>query len=171
MCLCHYATAHPTTHLVSAILVADAPASQVCALHWDSTPGSRNLVSASQDGKIIVWNALSENKVLPRFCFVVVVLPLVLRAVFERYSDTHSPLVIPSMHACHTLLPPPSMLFQTLLNSISKLNTSLPIQNHPKVAHNLALNPLILLLYLFLLYTLIPTHPRRWPRSHSSRAG
>ena len=34
-------------------------------MHWvdGQGPGCRNLVSASQDGKLIVWNAASTNKV------------------------------------------------------------------------------------------------------------
>jgi WD40 repeat protein len=34
---------------------------QVYAMHWGAD--SRNLVSASQDGKLIVWDSYSTNKV------------------------------------------------------------------------------------------------------------
>jgi guanine nucleotide-binding protein G(I)/G(S)/G(T) subunit beta-1 len=38
---------------------------KIYAMHWVDGPGanSRNLVSASQDGKLIVWNAFTTNKV------------------------------------------------------------------------------------------------------------
>jgi hypothetical protein len=36
---------------------------QVYAMHWGED--SRNLVSASQDGKLIVWDSYSTNKVSP----------------------------------------------------------------------------------------------------------
>ena len=35
--------------------------SKIYAMHWASD--SRNLVSASQDGKLIVWDSYSTNKV------------------------------------------------------------------------------------------------------------
>ena len=34
---------------------------KIYAMHWASD--SRNLVSASQDGKLIVWDSYSTNKV------------------------------------------------------------------------------------------------------------
>ena len=37
--------------------------SKVYAMHWGAD--SRNLVSASQDGKLIVWDSYSTNKVIP----------------------------------------------------------------------------------------------------------
>jgi len=37
---------------------------KIYAMHWaEGAQASRNLVSASQDGKLIVWNALTTNKV------------------------------------------------------------------------------------------------------------
>lgn len=38
---------------------------KIYAMHWgsDSGSGSRNLVSASQDGKLIVWDSYTTNKV------------------------------------------------------------------------------------------------------------
>merc|ERR1719310_2188802 len=38
---------------------------KIYAMHWvdGQGPGCRNLVSASQDGKLIVWNAFTTNKV------------------------------------------------------------------------------------------------------------
>ena len=36
---------------------------KIYAMHWASD--SRNLVSASQDGKLIVWDSYSTNKVRP----------------------------------------------------------------------------------------------------------
>ena len=38
--------------------------SKVYAMHWGAD--SRNLVSASQDGKLIVWDSYSTNKVKPK---------------------------------------------------------------------------------------------------------
>ena len=40
---------------------AELTLSQVYAMHWGAD--SRNLVSASQDGKLIVWDSYSTNKV------------------------------------------------------------------------------------------------------------
>lgn len=38
---------------------------KIYAMHWgsDQSCGSRNLVSASQDGKLIVWDSFTTNKV------------------------------------------------------------------------------------------------------------
>ena len=36
---------------------------KIYAMHWAGESMSDNLVSASQDGKLIVWNALTTNKV------------------------------------------------------------------------------------------------------------
>ena len=36
---------------------------KIYAMHWAGEAMSENLVSASQDGKLIVWNALTTNKV------------------------------------------------------------------------------------------------------------
>eukprot|EP00966_Prymnesium_polylepis_P076946 1783205-Prymnesium_polylepis.1 len=37
---------------------------KIYAMHWaEGQASSRNLVSASQDGKLIVWNAFTTNKV------------------------------------------------------------------------------------------------------------
>lgn len=44
---------------------------KIYAMHWGSD--SRNLVSASQDGKLIVWDSHTTNKVRVSrsiFCFV-----------------------------------------------------------------------------------------------------
>jgi guanine nucleotide-binding protein G(I)/G(S)/G(T) subunit beta-1 len=38
---------------------------KIYAMHWASD--KRHLVSASQDGKLIVWDAFSTNKVTFRF--------------------------------------------------------------------------------------------------------
>lgn len=37
--------------------------SKIYAMHWGAESSSRNLVSASQDGKLIVWDSYSTNKV------------------------------------------------------------------------------------------------------------
>lgn len=36
---------------------------KIYALHWSADKASKNLVSASQDGKLIIWNAFTTNKV------------------------------------------------------------------------------------------------------------
>ena len=42
---------------------------KIYAMHWAESPQCKNnLVSASQDGKLIVWNAFTTNKVHPGPC-------------------------------------------------------------------------------------------------------
>jgi guanine nucleotide-binding protein G(I)/G(S)/G(T) subunit beta-1 len=38
---------------------------KIYAMHWGTDSSSRNLVSASQDGKLIVWDSYTTNKVSP----------------------------------------------------------------------------------------------------------
>ena len=56
---------------------------QVYAMHWGAD--SRNLVSASQDGKLIVWDSYSTNKV--KYCRF---FSLFLMIFFPRFMLSHS---------------------------------------------------------------------------------